>query len=206
MLVSSSELNLLRYMNRVLLFKAITMGKENAGESQETRTPLFSSKQERGLVGLMKSKSVYCFLLSVILVLFLFGITGIITMGAIIFEAEEGVLEGTAVSVEAEGFSEGKFVTGIGRINRESAEIGSVSLVLDMTLGGDYTFRLCYCSTEERMMKIGVNDAAPVEIVCIGAEASAVVEVQLTLDPGLNIIRFFNDQGPAPDLDWVTVE
>ena len=35
---------------------------------------------------------------------------------------------------------------------------------------------------------------------------SGVVAVKIILQAGVNIIRIYNDEALAPDLDWVTVE
>lgn len=113
------------------------------------------------------------------------------------YEAEAGTLTGNAQIQECSACSGGNQVDNIG------AASGVVESNVSVGEAGRYKMYVNYSSGDPRSLFISVNQGAAIEFVGYTGVWSVMgtKEVSISLNSGVNTIRFFNETGFAPNLD-----
>ena len=114
------------------------------------------------------------------------------------YEAENGQLFDGATINDCENCSNGKKVGNMGGDNKSY-----FTYDVEVTQAGIYNMPFTFISGDQRSIFISVNDGNAIEVACKSADWSTTgeTELEVTLDEGTNSIRFFNDNGYAPDID-----
>ncbi|MBP2000165.1 beta-glucanase (GH16 family) [Paenibacillus shirakamiensis] len=119
-------------------------------------------------------------------------------------EGEDAYLYGTT-KVTDSAIASGKRVAGyIGSGAANVAEYRDIYA----TNAGTYPLQINYISGENRNLYVQVNNNSPVLLSNLNSgswSSKAATNTTVSLNAGLNNIRFFNNDGPAPDIDAITV-
>jgi CxxC motif-containing protein (DUF1111 family) len=118
-------------------------------------------------------------------------------------EAESGTVSGTARTAGCTACSGGVKVGHLGNGPANHLTLANLSV----PAAGSYALTLHYLVNGTRTLFYSVNDGAGVGVSLPGTSFSRVATrlVTVNLDAGANRIRFYNDGGPAPDLDQVVL-
>jgi hypothetical protein len=95
---------------------------------------------------------------------------------------------------------------------RRVGYIGGPNILIVRVTGiaapGDHTLTVTYETEDLRTLKIAVNDSPARALSLAGAHSwliPAVTSLQVFLPAGTSWIRFFNDTGPAPDINKIVI-
>lgn len=118
------------------------------------------------------------------------------------YEAEQGVLSGIASIQDCSNCSGGKQVGDLGYERYFTYDV-------TVAQAGIYKLKFGYSSGQDRAIFISANDAAvPVQVFCNSGDWSTKAdrEVEIKLAAGVNKIKFFNNNGWAPNIDGFSLE
>jgi hypothetical protein len=120
------------------------------------------------------------------------------------FEAERGVLSGTARILNKAIFSGGQGIGFIGGATANWVRLDNINA----TTAGNYTMTIHYASGTARTLFWSVNagTAASASLNSGSFETLATHKATVVLRAGANSIRFFNNTANAPDVDRITLE
>ncbi|WP_432990747.1 hypothetical protein [Dactylosporangium sp. CA-233914] len=85
--------------------------------------------------------------------------------------------------------------------------LGTVTAYLDIPTAGERTVTVTYEIDGHRRIKVAVNNATPLTFTVTGTSWHVPLSFEFTaaIPAGRTAITFYNDNGPAPDIDKVTV-
>lgn len=117
------------------------------------------------------------------------------------YEAESGMLFGEAEIQECGSCSGGQQVGNIGVNGYFTSEVVA-------SAGGVYTMTLSFSSGDPRSVFVSANNSEAIEVVCNSGDWGLVgtLELDIVLNEGTNVLRFFNDAGFGPNIDKFRLE
>lgn len=120
-----------------------------------------------------------------------------------IYEAEDGELFNGATIQDCETCSGGQQVGDLGGNNQSY-----FTYDIQVDEAGVYDLTLVFSSGDPRSIFISANNGTPIEYLALSGGWETVAEdvIQLNLQAGNNTIKFFNDIGFGPNIDFFSVE
>lgn len=120
----------------------------------------------------------------------------------IFYEAEDGQLFNGATIQSCDNCSGGQQVGDLGGDN-----LSYFTYDIEVEESGTYNLFLSFSSGDPRTLFISVNDGTPTSIVCNSADWGNVAETftSVELADGVNTIKFYNDEGFAPNIDGFSI-
>jgi hypothetical protein len=114
-------------------------------------------------------------------------------------ELDNNQLVETGVYEEGAGFSGGAKAGWLGRKSNNDLQWRDVY----SENGGDYTMSIAFISGEDRVINVDVNGETVTSFTVNSGGWSTVAtkEIPVTLKPGVNVVRLWNDSAWMPDID-----
>lgn len=121
-------------------------------------------------------------------------------------EAEDAVLTGGAVIVDAENSSNKKIVGAVGGGNN-----GTITFTIDADVAGERTLHIYYSTLGDRTFNVVVNGETTIPMTGASTNAWYVpsatpLEVTVTLKEGKNTIQLTGDGSDAPNMDCIEIQ
>lgn len=121
----------------------------------------------------------------------------------LVYQAEDGDLFNGASIQNCDDCSNNQQVGDLGGDSK-----GYFTYDLNLDQGGTYAMKLYFSSGDPRSIFISANQNQAIGVLCESGGWSTVAEKEITLslDEGLNTLKFFNDTGYGPNIDGFSLE